>query len=287
MTAKRERQRARRTAPMTISESRAVSLGVLGVVLVAVVDALLGHEVSLVALHMVPVLLVTWYASPRWGLFILVLLTLMTALAVVYVAPPVYKPLYRYLDLASDFVAIAFLILVQARLRNAYRKLKQQSRTDMLTGCLNRGGFHEQLQAEVGRQKRYGRAFALLYLDVDDFKTVNDSQGHEAGDALLEEIGRALRARLRSTDSAGRLGGDEFAVLLRESGPAAAEQAAAQLKQELERTARGHRWPVGFSIGAICFSRPPPDADDALRRADELMYEAKKSGKNAFRTSVY
>lgn len=270
-----------------LSERRAVSLGILGAVLVVALDAAAGFEISLVALQMVPVLLVTWYASARWGLFILVLMTLVGLLANFYIAPPPVKPFLRYLDLASDFIAVAVLIFVQSRLREAYRAARRQSRNDALSGCLNRSGFHEQLQSEVRRQKRYGRPFSVLYLDVDDFKALNDSQGHQAGDALLAELGRALRARLRSTDSAGRLGGDEFAVLLREVDPKAAEDAAGQLMQELERTARGHRWPVGFSIGAMCFTRPPEDADAALRMADELMYEAKKGGKGALRTKVY
>lgn len=270
-----------------LGESRAISLGVLGVLLVAAADAALGFEVSLVALHMLPVLLVTWYASPRWGLFILVLTTLLGILSNLYVAPPAVTPLYRYLDLASDFAAMAILIFVLSRLRDAYRSAKRQARIDTLSGCLNRSGFHEQLQAEVGRQKRYGRVFSLLYLDVDDFRAVNDRQGHQAGDALLAELGRSLRARLRSTDSAGRLGGDQFGILLREADSKAAEQAAAQLKQELERTARGHHWPVGFSIGVLCFSRPPVDADEALRMADALMSEAKKGGKSILCVRVF
>lgn len=267
-------------------EQRAICLGVIGVALVAAIDAALGYEVNLVALHLVPVLLVTWYASPRWGLFLLVLMTLIAVLVRFYIAPPAVRPLYRYLDLVSDFLAAVVLIWVQARLRAAYRTVRHQSRTDALTGTLNRSGFHEQLRAEVARQKRYGHAFSLLYLDVDDFKCVNDTQGHQAGDALLAEIGRCLHARLRRTDSAGRLGGDEFVVLLRETDLKAAERTAAQLKQELERTACGHRWPVGFSIGAVCFSRPPQDADEALRLADALMYEAKKGGKNTLCSKI-
>lgn len=263
-----------------------ICLGMLGVALVAALDAALGYEVNLIALQLAPVLLVTWYASPRWGVFLLVLMTLIALLMRFYVAPPAVHPLYRYLGIAGNFAVLAVLIAVQARLRAAYRDARRRSRVDALTGNLSRSGFHEQLRAEVARQKRYGRSFSLLYLDVDDFKRVNDTHGHQAADALLAEIGRSLHARLRRTDSAGRLGGDEFAVLLRETDLQAAEQIAMQLKQELERTACGHRWPVGFSIGAVCFSRPPQDADEALRVADALMAEAKKGGKNALRSKI-
>lgn len=272
---------------MSPTEIRAVSLGTLGVAAVAAADLAVGFEISLVALHMIPVLVVTWYASARWGLFILVLMTIVTVLMELSLAPPPSKPIYRYADLASDFVAMCVLVFVQSRLREAYRIVRRQSRTDALTGCLNRSGFHEKLVAEVVRQKRYGQPFALAYLDVDDFKLVNDTQGHHAGDALLVQIGLALRARLRSTDEAGRLGGDEFAVLLRGTDQDRAAALAHQLQQELDRTARGHRWPVGFSIGVVCFTRPPQDADDALRIADELMYEVKKGGKNALRARVF
>ncbi len=269
-----------------MSERQVVGLGVLGMLLISAIDMAIGYKVSLIVVHLLPVLLVTWFASPRWGFFLLVVMTVIGVLGQNWLAPPSVPMFYRYLERGSDFVAISILILVQARLRQAYRNARRQARIDALTGCLNRSSFHQQLQDEVARQKRYGRVHSLLYLDVDEFRTVNETLGHQAGDVLLAEVGRALRARVRRTDSVGRMGADEFALLLRETDQAAAMSIAAEIKQDLERIARGYRWPVCFSIGIVCFSRPPSDADVALRLAEELMNEAKQRGKDALCSRV-
>jgi diguanylate cyclase (GGDEF)-like protein len=272
---------------MTESERRTIFLGAIGVALVGAADAAVGFEINLLALHMVPVLLVTWYTSLRWGVFFALLMSLTSVLAAYYLAEPARTPLYRYLDLGSDFLATLVLVVILSRLRGAYRAVQQQSRTDALTGCLNRNGFNEQLDAEIARQRRYGHPFSLVYFDVDNFKALNDTHGHHAGDRLLSDIGHALNARLRTVDSAGRIGGDEFALLLREATAAAAIETVTQLKQALDQLARRSQPQVGFSIGVASFSRAPRDADSALQLADVLMYEAKQAGKNAVRSKEY
>lgn len=111
---------------------------------------------------------------------------------------------------------------------------------------------------------------------------VNDSLGHQEGDALLAEVGRVLRKRIRSADSAGRLGGDEFSVLLSESGIDAAQRLAVQIKYALDRTVHG-RWPVSFSIGVVGFERPPETTAAALDAFDAARYEVKRHAKNDIR----
>lgn len=225
--------------------------------------------------------------TETWGAFFAFLMTGITALTILNAAPPPTNLVYRFLDLLSDLVATLLLIFMQSRLRQAYDTVCRQSKTDALTGCLNKAGFHEQLQAEVDRHKRYRHGFSLAYFDCDNFKQVNDTLGHQTGDALLAEIGRVLHVDLRAVDSAGRLGGDEFAVLLRESGAEAAEHAAHAMKQRLDQAMSARRWPVGFSIGIACFENAPEDADRALAAADAVMYEVKKNGKNGMRAQRF
>lgn len=265
------------------SKERAILLGFLGVALVGVLDAAVGFEVSLLILHVIPVLFVTWFTTLRWGVFFAVLMMVISALTIADAAPLPINPVYRYLDLGSDFIATLLLVFMQSRLRMSYERVRNQSKTDGLTGCLNKRGFSEQLQAEVDRHKRYDHFFSLVYFDCDNFKTVNDTQGHHAGDAVLIEIGTVLRAELRAVDAVGRLGGDEFAVLLRETDADAAQRAVEFMKRALDTAMRTHRWPVGFSIGIISFSQAPADADKAIQLADSLMYEVKKGGKNGIR----
>lgn len=266
--------------PFTITRERTVLLGFLGVSLVGAMDAALGFEISLIILHIVPVLFVTWFAGPAWGVFFAVLMAIISVMTIAFASPEAEHPLYRYLDLGSDFGATLLLVFMLARLRTSYDLMARQSKSDVLTGCLNRRGFGEQLQLEIDRTRRYGHAFSLVYFDCDNFKTVNDTQGHHAGDALLAEIGRVLRTGMRAVDAAARLGGDEFAVLLRESDADAALHAVDSLKRELDEAMRKHGWPVSFSIGIAGFDRPPADADKALSLADALMYEVKRLGKN-------
>lgn len=265
------------------TKERTILLGFLGFALVAAMDAALGFEVSLLVLHVIPVLFVTWYATPAWGVFFAVLMAVESGLGAVFLMPAATEPLWRYLDLASDFVAMLLLVWMQSKLRHSYDQIKRQSKSDALTGCLNKAGFSEQLQAEIDRSRRYRHVFSLIYFDCDDFKSVNDSMGHHAGDMLLSEVGSLMKTYLREVDSVGRLGGDEFAALLPESDAEAAQIAVEAMKRALDEQMLEHGWQVSFSMGIATFDTPPESAAKALQTADTLMYEVKKSGKNAFR----
>lgn len=148
---------------------------------------------------------------------------------------------------------------------------------DGLTGCLNHRAFHERLDEEVARARRYGRPLALLVVDIDGFKAVNDRFGHVAGDDVLAALGELLRTEARAVDVVGRTGGDEFAVLLPETG---GEQAGA-LAERITKATRtlGLAMPVSVSIGVASTGRAvpvPADARDLVRIADRSLYAAKR-----------
>jgi diguanylate cyclase (GGDEF)-like protein/putative nucleotidyltransferase with HDIG domain len=149
--------------------------------------------------------------------------------------------------------------------------LNAASRTDPLTGCLNRRGFEERVEAELDGCRRSGRSAALVVLDLDDFKLVNDTRGHEAGDELL--LWTALRAteQLRPMDSLGRLGGDEFAVLVPGAGPLEAREVANRLRDAL-----GER--VSVCAGVASFPIDADDRESLHRHADHDLY-AEKHGR--------
>lgn len=275
------------TMRIVLTEKRTILLGFLGVALVGALDVVVGSGINLLILHVLPVLFVTWFTTLGWGIFFAVLVTTVSALTFAYVAPVPANPIFHYLDLGSDFIATLLLVFMQSRLRASYEQVKHQSKSDALSGCLNKSGFSEQLQAEIDRHQRYGHAFSLVYFDCDNFKAMNDTYGHDVGDALLTEIGRVLRTELREVDAVGRLGGDEFAILLRENDAIAAQRAVNFMKRALDTAMRLHRWPVSFSIGIVSFGQAPADAAEALRLADVLMYEAKKNGKNSIRVQRF
>ncbi|HLM56720.1 MAG TPA: GGDEF domain-containing protein, partial [Pyrinomonadaceae bacterium] len=149
----------------------------------------------------------------------------------------------------------------------------------------NKRHFVELAEAELGRARRHGHPFSVAYMDVDDFKLVNDHLGHSAGDRLLKSVAETIRRDVRSIDVVARLGGDEFAVLMPETDGRAARAAVERLRDRLAFAARQQGWPVTFSIGVATWDEPPPSVDEVLRRADELMYAAKRGGKNSVRHS--
>jgi diguanylate cyclase (GGDEF)-like protein len=179
------------------------------------------------------------------------------------------------LDLgADDYLgkpvdADELLARVRVHLRHAHRaqELEQSSLLDPLTGVLNRRGLTAALHREHERVHRNGGALSVLLIDVDDFKTLNDSQGHAAGDRALRQIARAITEAVRAVDHVGRLGGDEFLVILPDADRAAGATLADRIGQL--------RVPAGLSVGAATL-RPGESAEQLLARADAEMYQRKR-----------
>ncbi len=166
--------------------------------------------------------------------------------------------------------------------KRAEEALSHQALHDALTGLANRALFQDRLEHALARQARDGTLSAVLFIDLDDFKTVNDGLGHAEGDQLLVAVGERLAAGLRADDTAARLGGDEFAVLLEGLDQAVyAEFVAARIMESLREpfTIEGSPLAVSGSIG-IAVAAPGSDSRQLLRQADVAMYRAKGEGKN-------
>jgi diguanylate cyclase (GGDEF)-like protein/PAS domain S-box-containing protein len=175
------------------------------------------------------------------------------------------------------------LLKSQEAALEAERKL---ARIDSLTGLANRRAFYEGAELERKRSLRRSRPLSIAYLDLDNFKQINDRNGHEVGDELLACVGGIMRAKLRAEDLVARLGGDEFAILLPESDYTAASIAVAKLHRILTAEMQKHCWPVGVSIGMVTFESIPESIEDMVHAADELMYTVKRDGKNRIALSV-
>jgi len=158
-------------------------------------------------------------------------------------------------------------------------RLKQEAHQDPLTGLPNRRYFERELDKSLAYHKRYGRLGALLVIDADDFKSINDSLGHLAGDAILRHIATLLQKHTRSADMVCRIGGDEFCIILREVAPEEAEEKAAQLMQVISSTPcsyDGHEIYISVSIGTCSFGEARTRRE-LLERADGAMYLSKQS----------
>ena len=166
------------------------------------------------------------------------------------------------------------------------KKLARAAREDFLTGAVNLRTFYELANQEFARFKRSGEAFSLLVLDLDHFKKINDTLGHEAGDDALRKFVQIVTANLREQDIFARAGGDEFRLLLPGTPPSGAIVLAEKIREEVSRVslrASNDSVPLTMSAG-LCRCHPDDTRiDDVVRRADAALYEAKASGRNAVR----
>jgi diguanylate cyclase (GGDEF)-like protein/PAS domain S-box-containing protein len=182
--------------------------------------------------------------------------------------------------------AMVVMALDMSAVRQLHQQLEAQAITDALTGLLNRRGFYQALEAALSRIQRSGQRMALLYLDLDGFKRINDSLGHAAGDELLKRVGEQLKASLRPYDHLARMGGDEFTALLDSlEHPEDAARIAEKLieKVSIRYNLDGVDVTLGASVGIACFPECGQTVEGLLRAADMAMYEAKRTGRQQYR----
>ena len=236
------------------------------------------NTVRLGILYLVPILLATWYQGIWWGIAFLVASMLLRI--PVEMGQQVNATVLSSLVNQGSFAAVAGIAMAAFRnIRRTQSQLEDLAIHDPLTRVLNARTFSDRLGQELRRNRRYGRPLSLLYLDLDDFKVVNDSHGHQTGDAVLRLVAEAIRGAVRQADIVGRLGGDEFAVLMPETGADVAEAAAGRLAKSLREAFHGNP-SVTASIGIVSCSDAGAGPDDVLHKADRAMYEAKKLGKD-------
>jgi diguanylate cyclase (GGDEF)-like protein len=200
------------------------------------------------------------------------------------VAP--YQRRIRYAAMGSFALLVLVALLFAGpilRLLGEFRRVATQASTDSLTGLANRRMFDEELALEWRRADRVGDSLALVLLDLDDFKRVNDAHGHQAGDAVLRAVGEILGSGVRQVDLAGRYGGEEFALILPETDLAGAQRLAERLRVALENAATeipsGDTLTTTASFG-VAVKGELESAEDLVAAADEALYAAKRAGKN-------
>jgi diguanylate cyclase (GGDEF)-like protein len=194
---------------------------------------------------------------------------------------------YRLLELSTVPTIVFVLLLIHAvylgEIRKREASLEHAAQTDALTGLPNRRHGFEHARSAFSRARRHGDAMAVLMLDLDHFKDVNDRHGHAAGDALLEAVARALAQRLRQQDMLARWGGEEFLIVVSTAAPSDAHDVAQAL---LERVAslgfrhEGLQLPCTASLGVALLSAQDTTLEMLLARADRALYEAKARGRN-------
>jgi diguanylate cyclase (GGDEF)-like protein len=238
-------------------------------------------DYSLIVFYVIPVSLMAWFVTRTSGVLFCFL-----ALATRFVAdisPNTFLPIRTELHYWNIFIEFLFLLIMSllfSALRKTLDSEKSRASTDPLTGALNRRSFFGLAEYELNRSRRYNQPLTLAYIDLDNFKDVNDQNGHHVGDELLIAVVTTLAGNIRSTDILSRFGGDEFVLLLPETRSEAALPFLTKIHDHLKQTMLSNNWSVTFSIGAVTYLNAPENVDEVICRADVLMYEVKRSGKN-------
>lgn len=263
------------------------STGFLMVVLLGLVDYLTGYELSFSLFYLIPIALVAWFGGKRLGLLI------SAASAIAWFSADFLSG-NRYLNPSlyvwNTLIRLGFFLVVTlllSALQQAYKVNQELAQTDYVTGAISVRHFYELARIESDRFRRYQHPFSLVYIDLDNFKTINDRLGHITGDKLLWVLVEHIRQQIRPTDVLARLGGDEFALLLPETGEEQIKIFIGRLHASLASEMLRKGWMVTLSMGVVTFNQLPKSVDEMVRLADSAMYSVKTNGKNGVCYRVY
>jgi diguanylate cyclase (GGDEF)-like protein len=263
-----------------------VTMGIAFVILLGIIDYLTGYEISVSLFYLVPIFLVVWYADGRMGL-VLSFASAITWLIADYSAGLFYS--HPSIYVWNTLLRLGFYIVITglgSTLKRSYKVNQDLARTDYVTGAASVRYFYELAQTEMNRSQRYQHPITLAYIDLDNFKAINDQLGHSTGDRLLRTVTECVRRQVRPTDTIARLGGDEFGLLMPETGEEAAQTVMNRLHSCLADEMLKNGWTVTFSVGVVTCHEIPKSVDDMVRIADAAMYTVKNTTKNGVSYSI-
>ena len=237
--------------------------------------------ISLTVFFLLPVILTIWWVGWRSGIAISILSAAIIAVIHITHASP-DTGFIHYWHSTIEIINLLIVTFVLVILQISWQKERTLSRTDYLTGATNRRLFYEVAEHETNRARRFKHPLSFVYLDIDDFKEVNDRWGHHQGDLLLRFVAETIRKNIRAVDTLARIGGDEFALILPVTGYDEARDAINRLYKNLNLAVERENWKVSFSVGAVTYQEINQSVDEMIKEADRVMYLVKKGGKNNF-----
>lgn len=257
------------------------------ILLIGYLHYLVGMAYEFYLLFLIPIGLVSWFFSRAAAYFVVFFIVVVWGAGDILLMrnvsdkiPLVFNSMMRLMVFLSASWLLVFLRIV-------FDREVKFAREDGLTGLLNRREFYELGRDALARANRQSIPISIVFLDVDRFKEVNDTFGHDAGDRLLFLVADVAKKSIRSTDIAGRLGGDEFALVLLDLHADSALSFVEKLQGALLDAMSKQGWPATFSIGVASFHPSPPSLEDAMAKADSLMYQVKRNGRNKITQEIY
>lgn len=267
------------------SPIQVTALALLFAVVVGYVDFVTGSEVSLGLFYVAPVAIAAWYVGRWTGVTLAIFCSIAWFIAgndahYSHPAIPYWNALIRL-----GFFLVSGLSL--SALRESVIRERYLSQMDALTGLYNRRVFEERLGHDLVSTKRRNKPLTLAYIDLDNFKSLNDNFGHAEGDRVLQTTGEILFQRVREVDTVARLGGDEFALILPDTDKEGAFEVISDLNDNLRKAFKELNKNVACSIGVVTFLNADISVENAVKAADAKMYSAKRRGKDTMVFSVY
>ncbi len=270
-----------------LSKGRLITIATGIVFVLGFIDYLTGFELSFSFFYLIPVTMIAWAVGRNQGLTFSVLsasvwLTsnILSGQRFSNIFIGVWNTLIRF-----GFYSVVTILI--SELRHALEEERLLANTDPLTGALNRRSFNEVAEKRMIISEVNRHPYTMVYIDLDNFKTVNDKLGHAVGDLVLKIVVDTLQKQIRNTDFLARLGGDEFAILLTDIDQNNAQIIVQRLQSALLEKMERNEWDITFSIGVLTVLSMPESVDKLVSLTDALMYDVKGRGKNAIQYSVY
>ncbi|HEY5732058.1 MAG TPA: GGDEF domain-containing protein [Anaerolineales bacterium] len=251
------------------------------------VDYITGFELSFSFFYLIPITMTAWALGKNAGLAFSVLSATVWFTSNTLSGEQISHPLIGIWNTLIRFGFYAVVTTLLTELRHALEEERLLANSDPLTGALNRRSFNDITEKKMIFSEVNRRPYSLVYIDLDNFKTLNDTLGHAVGDLVLKTVVDTIHAQIRNTDYLARLGGDEFAILLTELDREHVEIIVGRLRSSLLDKMNLNQWDITFSIGVLTVLSMPKSADELITLTDALMYDVKDRGKNAIQFSTF
>lgn len=270
-----------------ITKGRLITSALVIVLLLGVIDYLTGFELSFSFFYLIPVSMTAWALGKKKGLAFSVLSAIIWLISNILSGQGFSRPYVGVWNTLLRFGFYAVVTILLTELRHALEEERLLANTDPLTGALNRRSFNEVAEKRMIISEVNTHPYTMVYIDIDDFKTINDTLGHAMGDLVLKFVVDTIKKQIRNTDFLARLGGDEFAILLTDIDQEHAKFIVERIQLSLLEKMNDNEWEITFSIGVLTVLSMPESADKLVSLTDALMYDVKSKGKNAIEYSIY